>query len=66
MTTTMYAIQVMDEGFPKLIPHTGKKNFYFLDRKKAIEFRDKLKAKQPDEKFRLLKKTETYKTENWQ
>ena len=65
MTTTYYTVQILDEGTPKNIPHTGKKYCEFLDKKKAIEFRDKLKLKNPDEKFRILKKTEKYTPENW-
>ena len=45
MTTTYYTVQILDEGTPKNIPHTGKKYCEFLDKKKAIEFRDQLKLK---------------------
>lgn len=64
MTTTYYSIQVLDEGFPKLVPHT-KKNHEFLDKKKATEFLNRLKEKNPDEKFRILKKTEKYTFGEW-
>lgn len=60
MTTTYYNVQTLDEGFPKLVPHTGRKNCEFLDRKQATEFLKKPKEKNPDEKFRLLKRTEKY------
>lgn len=65
MTTTYYSIQVLDESFPRLVPHTGKSNCEFLDRKKAVEFQNKLKLKNPENKFRLLKRTENYKFEAW-
>lgn len=64
-TTTFYAVQVLDEGFAKLIPHTGRSQHFFLQRKKAIEFRDKLKKENPNDNFRILKKTETFKPESW-
>mgnify|MGYP003404107574 FL=1 len=65
MTTTYYSVQVLEDGFPRLVPHTGGKLHEFLDKKIAIEFRDQLKLKNPDEKFRILKKTEKYTHENW-
>lgn len=41
----------------KMVPHTkGTKHCEFLDRKRAIAFRDQLKAKHPDRKFRYVKK----------
>lgn len=65
MTATYYSVQVLDDGFPKNVPHTGKKHCEFLDKKKASEFLEKLKSKNPDDKFRIVKRTETYKVENW-
>lgn len=62
---TTYSVQVKDNGVPKLVPHTGKKNCEFLDKKEAVKFRDKLKKNNPDNEFRLLKTTTTYKPENW-
>lgn len=66
MTTTIYSVQIEDEGFPKLVPHTGKNNHQFLDRKKATDFLKKLKENNPKEKFRILKVTTNYKPEKWQ
>lgn len=65
MTTTYYSIQVMDDDMPKLVPHTGKKNCEFLDRKQALDFLNKLIVNNPMEKFRLLKRTEKNKFEPW-
>ncbi len=66
MRTTYYSVQILDDGFPKKIPHTkGSKNCEFLDRKKAVEFFNKLIEKNPNEKFRILKRTEEYKADKW-
>jgi len=66
MNTTYYSIQVLDEGFPKLIPHTKRgKHCEFLDKKKAIEFLNELRANNPNDKFRLLSRKETYKFDSW-
>ena len=66
MKTTYYAVQILDDGFPKSIPHTdGTKNCEFLERKKAVKFLNNLIEKNPEEKFRLLKRTEEYIPEKW-
>lgn len=65
MTTTYYSVQVLDDNFPKLVPHTGKKQCEFLDKKKAVDFLNKLKENNPNEKFRLLQRKEIYKPEKW-
>ena len=62
---TTYSIQVKENGFPLLVPHTGKKNHEFLDRKKAELFQKELKAKNPEMNFRILKVTTNYKPEKW-
>ena len=65
MKTTYYTVQILDEGTPKNIPHTAKKYCEFLDRKKAVNFLNNLIEKNPQEKFRLLKRTEEYIPEKW-
>jgi hypothetical protein len=65
MTTTYYSVQVNEDGSPKRVPHTGKTNCEFLDRKKALGFLEKLKKLNSDAEFRLLKRIETYKSEEW-
>ncbi len=66
MTQTDYAVQVNDEGVPKLVPHTGRKYCYFLTRKEALDLLKKLKEKNPNERYRILKRTETYNPDVWQ
>lgn len=66
MNTTYYAVQVLEDGLPRLVPHTGgTENFEFLDRKKAVEFLNDLIENNPNDKFRLLKRVEGYKPEKW-
>lgn len=62
---TIYSVQINDNGFPKLVPHTGKKHCEFLNRKKAEEFQKHLKKNNPEDQFRILKTTTTYKPEKW-
>lgn len=65
MKTTYYTVQILDEGFPKNVPHTGKKQCEFLSRTQAVKFLNNLIEKNPDYKFRLLKRIEEYQPEKW-
>ena len=66
MRTTYYTVQVLDDGFPKNIPHTkGTKNFEFINRKDAVKFLNELIENNPNDKFRLMSRCEVYKSEKW-
>lgn len=54
MTFTHYIIQVLEEGFPKNVPHTGKNNCEFLDRKQAVEFKERLVQNNPNDKLIIM------------
>lgn len=66
-----YFVQVQKEGeFPMTVFHSQDeetKEFYhkFLDRKKANALLKAEKKASPDEKFRVVKCTETYDAESW-
>ena len=68
---THYYVQVQREGEnPQIVYHTydeKEKEYYhkFLDRKKAKAFAEAEKKITPNEKFRVVKCTETYDTEPW-
>lgn len=66
MTFTHYIVQVLDRGLPKNVPHTGRNNYEFWDRKQAIEFKNSLIQKKPKYKFRLVKKTTKYTPGKWE
>lgn len=68
---THYYVQIQKEGeLPQIIHHSydrEKKEYYhkFINRKKAKELAEKEKIESPNEKFRVVKCTETYETDNW-
>lgn len=68
---THYYVQVQREGEnPQIVYHTydeEEKEYYhkFIDRKKAKALAEAKKKLTPNEKFRVVKCTETYDTEPW-
>ncbi len=68
---THYYVQVQKEGeSPQIVYHTynkEEKEYYhkFLDRKKAKALAEAEKKLTPNEKFRVVKCTETYETDAW-
>lgn len=61
-----YYIEVLEDDRPKIVPHDEKKNYEFINKKKAGEFLKQLVENNPSAKFRLVTKTETYKETEWQ
>jgi hypothetical protein len=59
-TTTTYWIEVNEDGVPKKVPHTGKKHCEFIDKAKAVDFLENLRANNKPTKFRLAKCTKVY------
>jgi 5,10-methenyltetrahydromethanopterin hydrogenase len=63
---TTYYIEVKEsDGTNKIVPHTDKKHYKFLDGKKATEFLKKIKDKNPNRHFRRVKETTMVKQEDW-
>lgn len=68
---THYYVQVQREGEnPQIVFHTydeEEKEYYyrFFDRKKAKALAEAEKKLTPNEKFRVVKCTETYDSESW-
>jgi len=68
---THYYVQMQQENdFPKPVPHTideEKDEMYyrFIDRKKAQALADATKKANPDNKYRVVKSTETFYVTEW-
>ena len=64
-TSTIFFVQVKEEDGIKVVPHTGKKYFKFMDKKKAASLLDSAKRNHPALQFRIVKEVTTSLTEDW-
>lgn len=65
MNITSFYVQGQDKnGMPETIWHS-KDGYQFLDKKKAEELLAAEKKLRPEEKFRIVKLTESYKADKW-
>lgn len=65
-SSTTYYIEVKEEnGATKIVPHTDKKLYRFIEGKKATDFLKLLKEKHPTKNFRKVKDTHSFKQEDW-
>lgn len=58
--TTKFWVEVLENDEFKIVPHTGKKSYMFIDRIKAKEFLTGLRENNPDTIFRLVILKEEY------
>lgn len=57
-TTSLYYVEVKEDGVPKMVPHTkNTKHCEFMDRGKAVKFKKDLIKAYPGTWFRLCKST---------
>lgn len=61
---TIYYIETIEIDGIKVVPYKDKK-YKFLDIKKANEFLNNIKIKNPDKQFRKVRETVIRRHENW-
>lgn len=65
-STTKFWVQANEDGIPKNVPHTGKKNYMFIDKDKAKNFLKDLQTHNEGVKFRLVTCKEEYTFHKWE
>lgn len=65
-STTKFWVQANEDGIPKNVPHTGKKNYMFIDKDKAKKFLKDLQSNNEGFKFRLVTCKEEYTYDKWE
>jgi hypothetical protein len=65
MKTTKYWIQALEDGQPKIVPHTGKNKYQFIQLKTANDFLNELRKNNPETQFRLVTCKEEYSNGPW-
>lgn len=65
-STSIYYIEVREEDTNKRVPHAkGTKYTDFLSRRSAVKFLNDLVENNPENTFRLCKRTQTETSEEW-